>query len=88
MLFRSLGTTPPKGRFPEDSFLTNLWYKIKIFTDSFLFWLEMSYGIGYVIFLLVMLSSFGGYGVYTIVSGGGGEQSIGMGLPPEYPEAP
>ena len=81
-----LGTTPPKDRFPKDSFLVILWNSFMVFIYSTLFWIELFYGPAYVIFFLFMISSLGGYCVYTTVTAGGGEESIGIGFPPDYPE--
>lgn len=80
-----MGTTPPKDRFPAVSFLMKIWTRIKAMIDSFFYWLEMSYGIGYVIALLVLISALGGYGIFSIFRGEG-DQTSGIGFPPDYPE--
>ena len=77
-----LGATPPTGRFPVDSFLTRLWMKIKIAIDSFLFYIENTYGIAVVILILLLLSGFGLAFGYDAVKGDTPEP--GIGFPPEY----
>ena len=77
-----LGATPPTGRFPVDSFLTRLWMKIKIAIDSFLFYIENTYGIAVVILILLLLSGFGLAFGYDAVKGD--DPGPGIGFPPEY----
>ena len=77
-----LGTTPPTGRFPVDSFFTRLWMKIKITIDSFLFYIENTYGIAVVILILLLLSGFGLAFGYDAIKGD--EPEPGIGFPPEY----
>ena len=77
-----LGATPPTGRFPKDSFFTRIWMKIKIAIDSFLFYIENTYGIAVVIIILLLLSGFGLAFGYDAVKGDTPEP--GIGFPPEY----
>ena len=77
-----LGATPPTGRFPVDSFLTRLWMKIKIAIDSFLFYIENTYGIAVVILILLLLSGFGLAFGYDAIKGD--DPGPGIGFPPEY----
>jgi TolB-like protein len=77
-----LGATPPTGRFPVDSFLTRIWMKIKIAIDSFLFYIENTYGIAVVILILLLLSGFGLAFGYDAVKGD--DPGPGIGFPPEY----
>ena len=77
-----LGATPPTGRFPKDSFFTRIWMKIKIAIDSFLFYIENTYGIAVVIIILLLLSGFGLAFGYDAVKGDTPEP--GIGFPPDY----
>lgn len=77
-----LGATPPTGRFPVDSFFTRLWMKIKIAIDSFLFYIENTYGIAVVILILLLLSGFGLAFGYDAIKGD--DPGPGIGFPPEY----
>ena len=77
-----LGATPPTGRFPVDSFFTRIWMKIKIAIDSFLFYIENTYGIAVVILILLLLSGFGLAFGYDAVKGD--DPGAGIGFPPEY----
>tara|TARA_Y100001001_G_scaffold160492_1_gene183217 strand:- start:641 stop:1879 length:1239 start_codon:yes stop_codon:yes gene_type:complete len=77
-----LGATPPTGRFPVDSFFTRIWMKIKIAIDSFLFYIENTYGIAVVILILLLLSGFGLAFGYDAVKGD--DPGPGIGFPPEY----
>ena len=77
-----LGATPPTGRFPKDSFFTRIWMKIKIAIDSFLFYIENTYGIAVVILILLLLSGFGLAFGYDAVKGD--DPGPGIGFPPEY----
>ena len=77
-----LGATPPTGRFPVDSFFTRIWMKIKIAIDSFLFYIENTYGIAVVILILLLLSGFGLAFGYDAIKGD--DPGPGIGFPPEY----
>jgi len=77
-----LGATPPTGRFPVDSFFTRIWMKIKIAIDSFLFYIENTYGIAVVILILLLLSGFGLIFGYDAIKGD--DPGPGIGFPPEY----
>jgi hypothetical protein len=77
-----LGSTPPKGRFPDDGFFARIWNKIKNTIDSFLFYVENVYGMTAVILILLLLSGFGLFLGYTASQGDDPGPEIGF--PPEY----
>ena len=77
-----LGSTPPKGRFPDDGFFARIWNKIKNAIDSFLFYVENVYGMTAVILILLLLSGFGLFLGYTATQGDDPGPEIGF--PPEY----
>jgi hypothetical protein len=56
--------------------------KIKIIIDSFLFYIENTYGIAVVILILLLLSGFGLAFGYDAIKGD--EPEPGIGFPPEY----
>jgi hypothetical protein len=56
--------------------------KIKIAIDSFLFYIENTYGIAVVILILLLLSGFGLFFGYDAIKGD--EPEPGIGFPPEY----